>query len=404
MTAKFKGVVSVAFRRVASRLSSRRMLFTVTGVGFAIGLMIIVTGVGLGFATQNTVNSQDVNYWIVPEKASSSTNVVSVGGSSLGSVHPAMSSIQEIEGVDAATPVLMKLSRVRNTLTNESQYLVMVGVVPTGNLSPINGVSPRDLENGDPHYSDGSYDGKYTDEVVLSGGASEILGADKGDKVSVAGSDRSLDVVDVNTEENASVFGNMPVGVLHLSELQEITGTTGDDSANQIIVESDSSAVESKLQSLYPEASVVKKGGVNADSLMDQDLSLALSIASLLVALVVGTLFVATTMGLEITYDRPQIALLGAIGFSGNSRTLLIITQSLTVTFIGGVLGLGIGFAGVHISNYLVGIYMSVDKIAQFNPTFIVYGLGVSLLIGLFTSPYLVYVVRKTDILRELEQ
>ena len=398
------GCLGVSFRRLKQKLLSRRIWLSISGVAFAIALMLVITSVGLGFASQNTVSSEGVDYWIVPASASSSTNVVSVGGSSLGDVHPANEKIKSIQGVNTSTPVLMKLTRLNSSSSERSKYGVLLGVIPDGKLDPIYGVSPRKLSPGDPYY-DSNYTGEMTGEVVLSNGAAKLLDTGKDGSVWVEGKSQRFDVINVNSDNSSSsVFRELPVAVFHLSELQKLTNTYGNDEASQILVKSQHKDVKKRLSGVYPEANVVKKGGVNSQSLMDQQLPLALMVASLIVALVVGVLFVGTTMGLEITYDRPQIALLAALGYSGWTRIKISVYQTLMVTVIGGAIGVVLGVLGIYVVEELATSYLEVQSLTQFHPILVAYGVAVSVIIGLMTTPYIVYVVKKTDTLKELNK
>ena len=64
------GLIQLSFRRTyvrATQTAPGRTWLSVGGVALAVGLMVVVTGIGVGIATQSTVYSDNVDYWITPE-------------------------------------------------------------------------------------------------------------------------------------------------------------------------------------------------------------------------------------------------------------------------------------------------------------------------------------------------
>jgi putative ABC transport system permease protein len=208
-------------------------------------------------------------------------------------------------------------------------------------------------------------------------------------------------VVSVADGGGETGVGQLPIGVIHLSELQALTGSDGADQADQFLVSAASPAVESKLEGVYPRSMVLSRGEVTAQS-MGREVPLAMSLAAVLVALIVGTLFVATTMGLEIAADRRQYALLEALGLPFRSRALVVTSQTLVVTLLGGLVGVGLGAAGIVLTNELAAWQFGTGPIAHFRPILLAYGLGTAGLMGLLAAPYLLWLTARTNLLREL--
>ncbi|WP_121820736.1 ABC transporter permease [Halostella salina] len=389
------GLFGLGFRGALARLrggDSRRVLVTVVGVGIAVGFTLTVTGVAVGLAGQSTVASDDVDYWVVPEQGSSPLTVAS-GGVRLGDSHATARSIADDQRVRGATPVLLEFVALENPTDDTREYVLVAGVVPADDTFEVFGVSTAGLAPGDPHYANGTYDGERTDEVVLSDGAAELLNATDGGAVElqVRGAEpRRLQVVNVSVAESRGT-GTFPVAVMHLSELQSITGAADGDQANQILVRTNDRSVREELDGVYPETTVIARNDVGLDRGGADDLPLAIAAAAFVTALSVGTLAVATTMGLEVTGDRQRLALLAAVGFSRRSRAVVVLAEVLTVAVVGGIAGIGVGVAGVEITNRVAAEYVADASAATFHPLFVPYGIGLAVVIGLVASLYPVY-------------
>jgi len=121
--------------------------------------------------------------------------------------------------------------------------------------------------------------------------------------------------------------------------------------------------------------------------------------AAFVVALVVGVLFTATMMGLEVSTDRQTLGTLTAMGYGGRSLTVLILAETLTLAAVGGVLGVGLGALATAGVNALAATLFGVNSFAVFRPAVAGYALVVALVIGLCAVPYPIWLSRRTDLL-----
>ena len=401
--ARWSGVVGLALRRVwtrATRTAPRQVGFTVTGIALPVALLVVVTSVSLGLAAGGTVQSPDVDYWIVPESGASSP-VVAVGGPQLGEVHPVAERLSARPDVTYATPVLLELVRLGSG--EEREYVLAVGVVPGEAPVEVAGTSTAGLTPGDPHYANGTYEGPRTGEAVLSSGAASLTGLEAGDSASVVvgeSGERTFEVVNVSAAGSAAT--DLPVAVVHLSELQSLTGAASGDRADQLLVQTTDPGVRPALESVYPRSLVVEKGGIAPGRVLDSSLALAVGLAALAVALVVGTLFSATTLGLAVAASGPERAVLAAIGFAGASRSVLLAVEALVLAAVGGVLGVALGFAGVPLANRLATRFVGETAVARADPLLVPYGLGVALAISLLVLPYLLVMGRRSTTVEAL--
>lgn len=375
---------------------------TVAGVGVPIAVMLIVTGLGFGLVSETTVRSPGVDYWIVPEAGTTQSSVVSVGGPQLGQVHGVSAGLSARDDIEYATPVLMELVRVTSGGTGE--FVLALGVIPRATADEFVGVSSGGLTPGDPFYANGSFDGDWTGEAVVSSGAADLLDAGPGSRITVESSseqrNRSFTVVGVS--QGASGLGELPVVLVHLSELQRLTGADSGDQADQFLVKTGQPGVRGVLEGIYPRSLVLSRTGLAVQQVVSAELPLAMAVIALVVAVVIGSLFAASTLGLTIAADSTTRAVLAAIGFSGRSRAALIATQTITVTLLGGILGVVLGTTGILVMNAAARRFFVDLPVARFDPVLVAYGLGVAVVIGLVTVPYLLVVSRRTTTMEDL--
>lgn len=403
------GTLRVAGGRVRGRLFGPRVgrtLFSVLGVAVAVALMTTVTGIAVGLTTQTTVESEGVDYWIVPEENTADSVLVDPGGAGLGDVHETAARLNADDRVDYATPVQLQVLRVRNAASGDQEYVLAVGIVPPEDGRRVAGVPTAALSSSYPHYDGGTYDGEWTGEAVATDAAATVLEAERGSSIPVAtgDSERAFEIVAVADDGVETGLGPVPVVVVHLAELQTVTDTATHDQADQILVSTTDPGVASTLEDVYPRTSVVSRTGLTGGDVSPDDLSLAVGLSAFVVAVTIGTLFVATMMGLEVSADRRRLATLATIGVSGRTRGLLIAAETVLLAVLGGAIGLALGRAGVAAVNAGIAAFADVGGVATFPAWLVGYGVGVAVLIGLLASPYPVWLSRRsadaTEVLR----
>lgn len=399
-------LLGLGLRRTVGRLAtadSRRLLLSVLGVALAVAMMTTVTGIALGLAGGSTVHGEDVDYWIVPEGSTASSVAVSVEGPQLGAVHRVAGRLATDSRIDYVTPVQIRILNVG--VGNRTEYVLAVGVIPPAGNRTIVGLPTGPLTPGDPHYDNGSYNGTWTGEAVMSQAAAELLHAFSGSELTVrtGGSNRSFTAVDVVQGDLSTGIGPVPIVLVHLAELQTVTGAADGDQADQILVSTNDPGVRSMLEGVYPRTQVIARGGLTTPSLSTTSLPMAVALAALVSSLLVGVLFVATLAGLEVTADRATLAALSALGYSQRSLALLVVAQTVAVAGVGGILGVVLGGLGVLAVNAGAATALGVGQVARFHPLLVLYGVGVALAIGLLAAPYPVWLSRRTDVLEVLD-
>ncbi|GAA0546110.1 ABC transporter permease [Halorubrum ejinorense] len=398
-SARLRGGVELGVAMVIQRLrhtAPRRIAYSILGVALAVGLFVLVAGIGIGLATGDAAVGSNADYRIVPESESSATLPVSVGGPQLGGVHEVGARLGERDDVRYASPVAVTLAEL--THGNTTEHVLVFGVVAHPGLR-AGGLSSEPLTPGDPHYANGTYGGPKTNEMVVSTGTADLLGTTVGERVlleSPSGAGRETARMTVTNVSVASTpaFDSVPVALVHLSELQTATGDTGRDTADQLVVAAESPAVRDDLETLYDRTEVVARSSASGVG-TDGDLALAVGGAGFVVSLVVGSLFVATTTGLEIRRDRRLWATLSALGFSASSRAIVVLVRTGLVALAGGLTGIGLGRIAIAVANAGVDRYVDETTVAVFSPEVALAGLVVSAGVVVITGPYVLWLTSR---------
>jgi putative ABC transport system permease protein len=392
----------VSLRRTyirATKTAPGRTWLSVGGVALAVGLMVVVAGIGVGIATQSTVYGDNVDYWITPESDGGSSVLVNTDGPRFGSVHPTTANLSERDSIAYSSPILTQPMRVK-TVNGSAENVLAIGIVKSPQFSTVADVTTEGLSNGDPYY----YGGNWTGEISLSSGAGQLLSATEGDRLTVT---RPAGTTDQNLTVTAIDSGNttgsqFPIVVMQLSELQAITGADTNDEADQIVVSSTDPGIQSELADLYPQSSVTTRAGLNAQAVFEDELPLALSVTAAIIAIVIGTLFVMTTTGLSVASDRGRLATLAAIGISRSTRFRLLAIEILSITLVGGLLGVGLGVGGIRLANIAARQTIISGDIASAEPIVVAFGVVIAGVIGLLALPYLALLLRRVGTASEV--
>jgi putative ABC transport system permease protein len=107
-------------------------------------------------------------------------------------------------------------------------------------------------------------------------------------------------------------------------------------------------------------------------------------------------------MGLEVNANRQQLGMLAAIGFSRSSRSLIIAAETLCISLVGGIVGLGLGGVGIVGINAFGEALLGIETTALFDPLLVVYALVIAVFIGLIGAVYPVLMSFRTTQLEVL--
>ncbi|WP_239640235.1 ABC transporter permease [Halorubrum coriense] len=398
------GIGGLGVRRVIGRLYTGgrgRTIVSITGVALAVALLVVVTSLSAGLAGGATVQSEDIDYWIVPDESGAGSVPLNAEGAQLSEVHRITAQLRTDPRVEYATPVAITPVQLRHPPTDERMYVLALGVIPeTGRH--VAGLNTTPLTGSYTHYDNGSYAGPWSGQLVVSPAVAADLNVTPGNELAFGGNARSSTVAHVTDTNIEASVGEVPAVVMPLAELQTLTGQTSSDAANQILVSTSAPSVKSLLSNIYPRTSVVSRAGLTGVETSTTSLPIAMALAATLVAGGIGVAFVATMMGLELTAGRQELAILGAVGFSVRARVIVVMAETITVAVLGGVLGVSLGSVGVVGLNVAIAEFVGVATLATLTPGIILYALATAVTVGVLATPYPLYLATQTDVLATL--
>ena len=404
-TRRTVAVIGLGVRRVIGRLRGAapgRMSVCIAGVAVAVALLVVVTGLSLGLAGSTTVESDDIDYWIVPDESGSGSVPLEAEGARLSEVHSVTAELAADERIEYASPVVLQPVGIENPSTGEREYVIAVGVIPTDDTRRVADFEVSQLDAAYTYHADGSYDGEWSGEFIASPTVAERVSLEPGDSAAFHNDDRPLTLVSINDKEMAAGFGEVPAIAMPLAELQSVTGLDAADEADQILISTTDPSVQSDLEAVYPGTDVVSRSGLAGVDATPTNLPLAMAIAATVVAGGIGIAFVATMMGLELTAGRRELAVLSAVGFPRRSQALVIASETVTVAVLGGIFGVILGTAGTFAVNAGIASAIGIPSLAVVTPAVIAYGLAAAIAVGVAAAPYPLYLTFRTQTLEEL--
>jgi len=404
---RWTGLVSLTLSRWwqrATGTTAGRIVSTVAAVALTIAFLLVVTGIALALANGGVTTSDDATVRITPEAQQTLSSVDGVEGPRLGAANGHARAIRAHDGVAHASPVVIETGRLE-AADGDPQTVRLVGVVPDDESRTVAGLPTDRLETGDQHYANGSYDGPRTGDIVLSRTVADRLGVSVGDEVTVSrGPMRSAGpaVTVTAISETDSSETDVPVALMHASELQSLSGAADGELADRVVVWGDTGTARSAAVDAYPNASVTVAGTADPTALFEDGLAFATSVIALVVGVTICASFVATTMGMTVDEDRRTLAVLESIGVPARGRLAVIAISTGITTLVGSVVGVGLGAAGIAGVNAVAIATVAPGAVAQFHPLFVPYGIAVALLSGLVAVPYPLAVAARTSVLAEV--
>lgn len=399
------GILGLGVRRVFGRLRGAapgRMSICIAGVAVAVALLVVVTGLSLGLAGSTTVESDDIDYWIVPDEGGSGSVSLDAEGARLSQVHTVTAELNADERIAYASPVVLQPLRLENPETGTHEYVMAVGVIPTADQRRVADMEVSPLGDEYQYYANGTYNGTWSGAFIASPTVAERLQIEPGATVSVGNDQRSLTLQAVNDREMSAGFGEVPAIAMPLAELQSLTGLERADEADQILVSTTDPTVESDLATIYPRTDVVSRAGLSGVDATPTNLPLAMALAATIVAGGIGVAFVATMMGLELTAGRRELAVLSAVGFSDRARALVVISETVTVAILGGICGVLLGVLATIGVNAGIASVIGIPSLATVTPVLLLYAMTAAIGVGICAAPYPLYLAYQTNTLEEL--
>lgn len=275
--------------------------------------------------------------------------------------------------------------------SNPSDLSTTIGVgVPNVGGSRLQLESGPGFQESDVHYANGSYAGPMTYEVIIDPRTAALFDVSVGDTLYIGGTvaaARQHAFTVVGISPTFSQFLGAPTVVVHLSELQELAGTTGTDRATMIAVRlepgADPAAVEQDLQAQFPEYEVRTNREQLESVLQGQALVIASGGTLVVLAVVAGIALTANLLALVVYLQREELAALLAAGVSSGTLLAAVAWQALLLGLLGGILGVLATPPLAAVLNRLAARIVGFEDLVQTPDGVAVAGLAIAVGIGL---------------------
>ena len=363
-----------------------RTLLAVGGVGLAVLAAVLLAALGVSVLElgDSGIRSIGGDVWVTSTSLSFAPGAVGGIDTALTDTHAKTAEIDARDDVAAARGVHFQTVYVA---TEPGVYVTVVGAGVTGDGGPFNIEAGETFSGGDEHYANGTYDGPMSGEVLVDRRTAELLDVAVGDEIHIGGTLASADenrFTVVGISNDITNYIGVPTVVLHLGELQQISGATRIDPGSAILVavddDADPSAVRDDLEAAYPELTARTTGEQFSAVLQSQSIVLGSAAAVLVLAVVGGIALVANVFGMVVYQQRRQLAALKAVGVSVRTLRLSVLLQGVLVGLIGGGVGAVAVVPGIRLLNYVVAAATGFEGLIV-APAWIL-GAGVTLAVG----------------------
>jgi putative ABC transport system permease protein len=361
----------------------------VVGVALAVlAITVLVsTGVGVLETGQERFDTADRDLWVT----SGETRLTAAGGggfeNTLDDSRTLAAEIESHEGVSDASPLAFDMVYLSSGAESEPQAVLATGVAGDG---PAVQVTDGDGLSGDRHYSNGSYDGEPTRELLIDEETARTHNLSVGDTVTVSGSHTASGNSPFTVVGTASTFEEMsgaPTVTLPLSEFHQLTDTTQTEPATFLTItvadDADVERVQQDLESTYPEYEIRSDQEQLSAILQEQVLHLAAAGALIVLAVGAGVALTVSLLSLVVYQQRDTFAALTAQGISPTLLIYTVIGQGLVIGLLGGAIGVGLTPPAVYALNSLSEALVGFEGLVQTAPW--VYGGAVGVAVGIGT-------------------
>jgi putative ABC transport system permease protein len=383
---KLRPAVGIA----VAQLRHRWVRATLGVIGVAVAVLATILLLSLGFSVLDIGSAGFTriggDLWVTAGSVTFAPGAVGGIEANILGAHGVTADIERTDGVKDARALSFQSVYVG---TEPGDYETIVGAGITGDGSAFQTTRGQTFQSTDTHYANGSYNGSMTNEVLLDKRAADQLGVEVGDTIHVGGTLAAADNNEftvVGISNDVARYLGTPTVMLHLSELQEVSGTTGTDSAATILVtvekDADETAVQTELQEEYPEYEIRTNQEQFESVLQSQSALLASAFTIVVLAILGGIALVSNVLGLFVYQQREALAALRAVGVSTGLLLRIVVAQGLTIAAFGAALGIVVAAPAVRALNRIVVDVTGLEFISMPEWTAAVGG-GIALTLGL---------------------
>lgn len=387
---RLRAVLGIAAAQL--RHERGRTLLAIVAVALAVLATTILASVGYGVVEtgQEKFDTSGRDLWVTGGPLQFSPGAVGGFENTLVDSHRVAADIEQREEIQTAVPMSFQ-TVYASTDGEEFQSVVGVGAPARG--PSVNLINGSDLSTRDTHYANGTYDGPMSHEIVIDERTAEQFGVEVGDSLYVGGTlsaARQNEFEVVGISNTFSSFVGSATVTMHLSELQEVTGTTDSDRATFVSVDvhddADVERAEREIQAEYPSYDVRTNEEQLEATLREQAVLIASGISLVAFAVAAGVAL-TTNLQFSLVYQRrDRLAAIKAIGW--RTRTLVAVTtvKALVVGILGAALGLVLTYPGVAVVNEVAETIAGFEGLVQLSTEILVGGLVLGVVISFLSG------------------
>ncbi|WP_135825264.1 ABC transporter permease [Halorussus ruber] len=377
--------VALSVASAQLRHDRARTVLAVVGIAVAVLSTTLLASLGYGvFETgQQKFDSSGRDLWVTGGSISKGPGGF---GTSIHDAHNVSQNIDSVEGVQAAVPMAFRAVYVGN---GSGQMQTLVGVGVPGEGPAIELEEGPGFTHGDAHYENGTYEGPMYRHIIIDPRTAEMLDVGVGDTLRIGGSvesarENEFEVVGISS--TFSSFLGAPTVTAHLSELQEVTGTTGTDKATFVTVSledgANASAIEQQLQRQYPDYTVRTNQEQMRAVLQHNAVVIAVGGALVVLSVIAGFALTLNVLSIVVFQQKEELAALTALGVSSKTLVGMVAAQGVLLGAVGGLLGVAVTPPFVVGLNWVAAEIVGFEGLVQAPGSVLVLGGAIALVIG----------------------
>ncbi|WP_416841221.1 ABC transporter permease [Haloferax sp. DFSO52] len=369
-----------------------RTILTILGITLAVLAATLLAGTGIGVVEtgQEKFDAAGRDIWMTGGPVRFSPTGVGGFENTIVGAHELEAELEARDDVRVATPMAFQTVYVKS---NDSEYETLVGVGAPARGESVQITNGSGFSSEDVHYGDGNYTGPMTHEVVIDQRTADLMNVSVGDSLYIGGTTgiaRNNEFTVVGISPTFSQFLGTPSVVVHLSELQEITGTTGTDKASLVTLTvedgADPETVATDLEAAYPAYDVRTNQEQLTELLREQAVIMAAGGSLVFLALFAGLALTVNILLSHVYHQQREFAALKALGTSSWTLSLTLVFQALFVGTIGGALGVVLSVPAARGLNYLAEFIVGFDGIVTLPPSVLVGGFAIAFAMSVVSS------------------
>ncbi|WP_224448761.1 ABC transporter permease [Haloprofundus salilacus] len=376
---RLSGGFSVALAQL--RHERMRTILAVVGLALAVLAATLLASVGAGVVTtgQEKFDSSGRDLWITGGTARFAPETAGGIENPVVNSHQLSDELESREDVRTAEPLAFQTVYVG---TNTSEFQTFVGVGGPARGASVQITEGEEIEQKDIHYANGTYEGPMIHEVVIDEQTASMLNVSIGDTLYIGGtlaSARQHEFTIVGISPTYSNFLGTPTVTMPLSELQEVTGTTGGDRSSLISVSLTSGTnpetVAAELEAQYPEYTIRTNQEQFEATLQRQAVVIASGLSLVGLALISGIALTVNLLLSLVYQQRRQFAAFRALGGSTATLSTVVVIQALILGILGGIVGVGLTIPAATVLNIIAEQLVGFEGLVQASDRVLLAGL-----------------------------